>query len=158
MNKIIEKLLSVQFPNITTDVLLQIINATPNPEVATEMLCGLYVEPVIKYKRVNDGKRILTFDLYDKWNEKVEFYYMTDTVRAAYFKRGVKLEEITMENFESLKADMNTPSDDKVYLNIPTGKQEKRSDRMTLESWNKLPYEPTEGELRQREAQDLYPA
>lgn len=38
MNKIMQKLLEVTYPAINTESLLEIVGATPNPEIATEIL------------------------------------------------------------------------------------------------------------------------
>ena len=41
-------------------------------------------------------------------------------------------------------------------LYIPTGKMEERESYMSLSSWERLKYAPTEGEIRQREAENMY--
>ena len=38
MNKIMQKLLELTYPTLNVEGLMEIVNATPNPEIATEML------------------------------------------------------------------------------------------------------------------------
>ena len=138
MNKIMQKLLEVTYPAINTESLLEIVNATPNPEIATEMLCGLYVEPTIVHKRVmSEREGILTFTSFDKWNNRVNYSYLQKDTKSTYFPKGTKVSDVTMENYDSLK--VSSSSVDAVYLNIPTGTVSTRTSYTSLEGWEKLP-------------------
>ena len=79
-NKILKALLQAKFPELDIDALVEIINATPNPEVATEVLCGLYEEPELpmqpaNLKQFNTSSKNITFLSYDKYNERVYYTY-----------------------------------------------------------------------------------
>ena len=133
-----QKLLEVTYPAINTESLLEIVGATPNPEIATEILCGLYVEPAIEHKMVvSEREGILTFTSFDKWNNRVNYSYLQKDTKSTYFPKGTKVSDVTMENFDSLK--VSSSSVDAVYLNIPTGTVSKRTSYTSLEGWEKLP-------------------
>lgn len=133
-----QKLLEVTYPAINTESLLEIVGATPNPEIATEILCGLYVEPAIEHKMVvSEREGVLTFMSFDKWNNRVNYSYLQKDTKSTYFPKGTKVSDVTMENFDSLK--VSSSSVDAVYLNIPTGTVSKRTSYTSLEGWEKLP-------------------
>jgi len=133
-----QKLLEVTYPAINTESLLEIVGATPNPEIATEILCGLYVEPAIEHKMVvSEREGVLTFMSFDKWNNRVNYSYLQKDTKTSYFPKGTKVSDVTMENFDSLK--VSSSHEDAVYLNIPTGTVSKRTSYTSLEGWEKLP-------------------
>ena len=133
-----QKLLEVTYPAINTESLLEIVGATPNPEIATEILCGLYVEPAIEHKMVvSEREGVLTFMSFDKWNNRVNYSYLQKDTKTSYFPKGTKVSDVTMENFDNLK--VSSSSVDAVYLNIPTGTVSKRTSYTSLEGWEKLP-------------------
>lgn len=133
-----QKLLEVTYPAINTESLLEIVGATPNPEIATEILCGLYVEPAIEHKMVvSEREGVLTFMSFDKWNNRVNYSYLQKDTKSTYFPKGTKVSDVTMENFDSLK--VSSSSVDAVYLNIPTGTVSTRTSYTSLEGWEKLP-------------------
>lgn len=133
-----QKLLEVTYPAINTESLLEIVGATPNPEIATEILCGLYVEPAIEHKMVvSEREGVLTFMSFDKWNNRVNYSYLQKDTKTSYFPKGTKVSDVTMENFDSLK--VSSSHEDAVYLIIPTGTVSKRTSYTSLEGWEKLP-------------------
>lgn len=133
-----QKLLEVTYPAINTESLLEIVGATPNPEIATEMLCGLYVEPTIIHKMVvSEREGVLTFMSFDKWNNRVNYSYLQKDTKSTYFPKGTKVSDVTMENYDSLK--VSSSHEEAVYLNIPTGTVSKRTSYTSLEGWEKLP-------------------
>lgn len=133
-----QKLLEVTYPAINTESLLEIVGATPNPEIATEILCGLYVEPAIEHKMVvSEREGVLTFMSFDKWNNRVNYSYLQKDTKTSYFPKGTKVSDVTMENFDSLK--VSSSHEEAVYLNIPTGTVSKRTSYTSLEGWEKLP-------------------
>jgi len=135
MNKIIKELLKSKFANADVDAILEVINVSPNAQIATEILCGLYEEPIVKYSQVeskNEG--ILTFVKYDKWNDKVTYTYYSEDSRGAYFPKGTQKSDVNMDNFESMKVSSSTSGAE--YLYIPTGQLKKCTSTMYLETWN----------------------
>ena len=122
MNKIIEKLLTVTFPTVETNNLLEIVSATPNPELATEILCGLYQEPKFPSQvQENSGdKRVLTFCSYDKWADKVCYSYIKEKTISGYFPKGTVVEDITLDNFKEKQEDWKSGAG-QVHISVKTG-------------------------------------
>ena len=79
--KIESKLLALMYPTVDTVLLMDIITATPNPVVATEILCGLYVRPAIqelpceKFKTYRKQQADFRFVGYNKWDNQVIYCY-----------------------------------------------------------------------------------
>jgi len=85
MNKIIAAALSAKFPNSDIPTLLEIVGATGNPVVATEMLLGIYQNPSIP-KSVRLRGKVHTFISYDKWANSVISSYPSTRSRHNYFE------------------------------------------------------------------------
>ena len=47
MDKLIKALLGAKYPTANIDSLFEIVQQTPNAVVATEILCGVYEEPIL---------------------------------------------------------------------------------------------------------------
>lgn len=75
MNKIIIAALASAKP--TVEQLLEIINATGNVEVATEVILGVYEQPAIEpeCKRVSESEVSIEFISFDKFTNTVTFSY-----------------------------------------------------------------------------------
>jgi len=147
MNNIERKLLSVTLTNVNIDLLEEIINATPNPSVAVEIMCGLYVEPNVPQHILKDDV-VRTLISFDKWNDNVSYSYEQKKTVYEYFPAGTKKEDVSVENYKSLVCGY---SDDAVRIGIVTGEVEIRKDNMRLEQWMKYhatkPYVIKEDEL-----------
>jgi hypothetical protein len=154
--KIIEELLKVKFPTVNTDMLMEIINATPNPILATEIMCGIFVEPTVgSHKRVEHKSRgLCIFKSFNKWDNQVTYSYEEVQTKGAYFPKGTKKEDVTMENFDELSCSSNT--EDCVYLHIPNGKTYERTGNMSFDEWMSLSYVPTEIEEKILNQQKIY--
>lgn len=75
MNKIITAALASAKP--TVEQLLEVINATSNPEVATEIFLGVYETPKIEEvcKRESENEVNVEFVSFDKFNLTVTYSY-----------------------------------------------------------------------------------
>jgi hypothetical protein len=138
MNKISHKLLAMTFPTLNTESLMEIICATPNTEVATEILCGLYTEPKLptKVQELSGDRKILTFVSYNKWDGKVSYSFIREKVITGYFPKGTVETAITLENFNSLKQDWKSGTD-QVQFSMKTGESILDSNSCHSESWLK---------------------
>jgi len=80
---------------------MEVISATPNMDIATEILLGVYQEPVFPTEPVNP-RRITTsginlrFVSYDKFNERVTYSYNRNKTIEGYWLKSE--EEPTKEN------------------------------------------------------------
>jgi hypothetical protein len=136
MNNLERKLIELTFPTVNVDSLMEIIVATPNPTVATEILCGVYVEPeFVKDKLTSEGTA-RTFVLYDKWNEQIKYSYLSELVGYCYFPETVDKSTITSENYESLQCDYGISG--AYRYGVKTGKMEERTDWCSVRDWNRL--------------------
>jgi hypothetical protein len=137
MSKIITALLEAKYPTLNVISLMEIIGNTPNPEVATEILCGLYEEPVIDNKTViNSNGTIYEFQSFDKWKNNVHYSYLDKLTKGGYFPKGTDKNSITMENFDSLQC--TREDNNSIYYYIPTGETALRTNSMYLEDWLRL--------------------
>ena len=148
MNKIIEKLLTVTFPTVDINGLLEVVSSTPNPELATEILCGLYVEPVLPkvVQETSGDKRELTFTCYDKWEDRVHYSYIKEKTIHGYFPKGTVKEEITLENFKEREVSYKSGMD-QVSLYLKTGETIVDTSYCSSSNWLKytnLDYQFTE--------------
>ncbi len=130
MLKITKALLEAKFPALNINSLMEIVAATPNPEVATEILCGLYEEPIVPNKVENRDGVVYTLNSYDKWQNRVNYSYERKITKGAYFPEGTKVSDVTMENFDTLKV-----SSGNNYLHVPTGKTEIATSYEDLSRW-----------------------
>lgn len=87
-----------------TDVLIDIISHTPNPEIAIMKLCGIYKpKEITRIKAKNAAGETLTFASYDEWVDIVHCTLEYPEVKTAYFPKSVSKEDVTLGNFNSLK-------------------------------------------------------
>lgn len=126
------------------NALVDIIAATPSPETALELLCGIYEEPEIaEFSLYND--RIHKFVSYDKFNKQINCEYLDPEKKGHYFPEGTKREDITLDNYQSL---VESPAkDSSVWYSITTDKYIKKSTYIDLDIWNKRAVETKGAEI-----------
>jgi hypothetical protein len=132
MLKIERALLEAKFPTINVDNLLEVVMATPNIKVAIEILCGLYESPEPIVSSVKPDKKEYHFVSYNKWTEEVNYSYQDAKTKASYFPKGTNEEDVTMENFDTLKCDESKGSE---WISIKTGEYSTRHSQMSLVTW-----------------------
>jgi len=149
MNKIIEKLLTVTFPTVEINSLLEIVSATPNPELATEILCGLYVAPVLPEKvKENSGEtpKVMTLKSYDKWRDRVDYTYIREKTIDGYFPKGTDRSTITLENIKELRQDWRS-GQDMMNIVLKTGETVLDNSYCSLSTWLNYSVVKEENEL-----------
>ena len=136
MTNIEKALLSNVFPHVDITLLEEVINATPNTGVATEILCGIYLEPEVPQQVWNDDKtRTYIMDSFNKWTGNVSYHYFTPKKISAYFPPEVKKEDITEDNYQSLRC--GSGDKDAYHHWLPTSEMEKSTTSMELSKWMK---------------------
>lgn len=135
MNNVEKKLIELTFPTVNVDNLMEVINATSNPRVATEILCGIYTEPVFIKDKITSSGVARTFVLYDKWLDQINYSYLQEEIKYEYFPKSVDKETITVENYKSLACGYN---DDAIRHGVKTGVMEKRGDWCSIKDWDRL--------------------
>lgn len=93
MNKLILFALQSKFPADTLDALVEVIEATPNAEVAAMILMGLYELPTLPLTRKThpDSKSTTIIGLvemvgYDKFKDRVDFKYTATSDDTRFFE------------------------------------------------------------------------
>ena len=98
MDKIIVVALKANFPGININAVMDVINATPNPVVATETLLGIYEEPEIAYQSMVERNTVCTFVSFDKYKERVTYKYSRTNTRTNYFLTQEEMDACTEYN------------------------------------------------------------
>jgi hypothetical protein len=93
-NSIVTIALSSKFTAEQIEGVLEIVHATPNPEVAVEILLGIYEEPKLPLEPVNlknfdNTKRNIVLSGYDKFNELVSYKYYTMKTVSGWVENGL---------------------------------------------------------------------
>lgn len=143
MNKIIRAALAAKFQG-NVDNILTVVNATPNPEMATEILLGIY-EPVQLSKKVENRGEFYTLISVDEWSRQVVYSYERKKSISTYFPEGTKKEDVTLENFKSLQKEGKRD----VYIRIETDEIEKIENTTSIESW--FSYKPVKPVIQEEE-------
>jgi hypothetical protein len=153
MNNVEKKLIELTFPTVNIDSIMEVIVATPNARVATEILCGIYIEPVFVKDKLSPSGVARTFAFYDKWNEQVQYSYLNEEIKYAYFPESVDKNTINSENYKSLECSYDEGST--YRFGVKTGVMETRADWCSVREWDKLKdnkFELSEAEMRELNA------
>jgi hypothetical protein len=127
------KLIELTFPNNNVDAIMEIICATGNATIATEKLCGIYVEPQFEHAKIINGLESM-FLSHNPWTETIEFTYLRPITKSGYFPKNVNREDITIETIDSL---LDNNGDDTFYHSIPTGEVTPATGSCKVEHWNR---------------------
>lgn len=145
MEKIMKALLAAKNPTLNVDALLEVVNATTNPQVATEILCGLYTEPLIfslsDLSRISENKDECRFISYDKWTDTVVYSYLKHEVISMYLPKETDIVLITLDNYKEHKVNWRSDGSTKSF-DLHTGKKVEAKSEATLEEWQRKGYEP----------------
>ena len=99
MDQILRVALGTVFPKEKIDSVLEVINATPSPDVATLILLGIYEEPAIEDNAVISDKDC-TFVSYNKWDDQVKYSYLTNDTEHIYIAKDTDTSLITEDNYK----------------------------------------------------------
>ena len=91
MNKIIKAALEARFIGMDVSPVVDVINATPNPIVAAEILLGLYVQPVLP-ETLPDTKTEVNRKIidYDRFKNEVKYSYNSREAVEVWVKKEDK--------------------------------------------------------------------
>ena len=91
MNKIIKAALEAKFVGVDVSPVVDVINATPNPIVAAEILLGLYVQPVLPEilpdTKTEVNRKIID---YDRFKNEVKYSYNSREAVEVWVKKEDK--------------------------------------------------------------------
>ena len=133
MNKIIEVALKGRF--VTEDVtsLMEVITATPNPEMATEILLGVYVKPEIPNVVITPQGLEKTLISVDYWDNVVNYSYEEEERKHLYIDKNLDTSIITPENYKEYEKEYDYANKTSFYLN--TGKMKQRTSSCSILDW-----------------------
>jgi len=84
MNKLIEKALSTKFNLADIPALVELVEQSGNPLVATETLLGVYEQPQINelpHENCDPSYLDKKMISYDKWNDRIQYVAKRNTAR-----------------------------------------------------------------------------
>jgi hypothetical protein len=126
-NSIVTIALSSKFTAEQMEGVLEIIHATPNAEVAVEILLGIYEAPKLPLEPVNpknfdSTKRNIVCSGYDKFNETVSFTYHMMKQKSGWIENGVEVDpaNIASNNRWAEDAARSLKIDEKVFKDTYT--------------------------------------
>lgn len=135
MQNILTVALGTIFPKENIQSIMEVITATPNPDVATEILLGIYQEPVIQSSAMIDGKQCF-FISYNKWDTQVRYYYMTKETKHIYVKKDTDTSLINENNYEEFAVKY---SESVIGHRVTLSNDIKIESHMYLSNWNSKP-------------------
>ncbi len=135
-SKVYKAALESTYHGASVENLLKVIYATPNPEVAMELMLNIYEEPVIKQCVIHDtnGNK-LNFVSFNAFEKEVSYNYQQNKKISIYVDKDVDTSEITCDNYQDYRKSWsdNTKTH---YVTLP--EMETVHSSMSLSSWNKL--------------------
>ncbi len=133
MDKIIQLALGLSYPTDKLLALQNVISATPNPTMATEILLGVYEKPVIPNK-VKDSKGVVRLlKSKDDWKEEVNYTFLQPKRIGNYYPKGTLEKDLNDDNYESLKS--KSSDDDTTYLYFNSKTMEERTGSCAYSDW-----------------------
>jgi hypothetical protein len=132
MNKIIEVALTGKFGAEAVSSLMEVIVATPNPEMATEILLGVYQEPIVP-EMANANKTLVSTN---HWTRTVTYFMEVEVTKHIYIHKEADRSLINIDNYEEFVLPYS--HNDSVGYSLPTGEMktvEKETDLTTWLEW-----------------------
>ena len=131
--KVMYYALASKFGTESVDKIMEVIGATPNPEMATEILLGIYEEPRIPNAVVNAQGLVKTATNIDYWERRVCYSYEEETRKHMYVDKDADTSLITLENYREYQRDYNSDNITSFYL--PTGEMAIRNNSCDFSDW-----------------------
>jgi hypothetical protein len=135
MKTINEIALATKFPQETISSLIEVANATADPTVAIETLLGIYTEPTISQVKT-DTDKLLFFVSYNKWSDRVIYYYNDNASKHIYVSKDTDTDLINEDNYKDFEVKYS--SNCKAF-NVKLSTMKRYEDYESLESWNRRP-------------------
>jgi len=136
MQTILTVALGTIFPKENIDSIMEVIGATPNPDVATQILLGIYQAPGMQTQADIGGVKC-HFIRYDKWTDAVTYWYMQQETKHIYISKDTDKTQITEENYETFKVSYD--SENSVSYSVKLSTQRKVETTCGSEYWNSKP-------------------
>ena len=129
--------LESKFGTESVDKIMEVVGATPNPEMATEILLGIYEEPklesVVIYNRAKGKEQIRTLTSVDFWRNEVQYMYNSERMKYIYIHKDMDRSLITLENYKDYM--LEYADDNAVSYHLPTGEIETTTSSCSISDW-----------------------
>jgi hypothetical protein len=135
MEKIIKLALGLSYPKDKLNALQEIIHATPNPQMATEILLGVYEKPRIPSKVKTKEGQVRVLKEVNFWTETVVYSYLQNKRIGGYYPKGTDSKTLNDNNYKALQC----KDDDAVYLYFNSEEKEEKQSTCSIQDW--LSYE-----------------
>lgn len=136
MNKIMQVALNATFKPEQVNALMEVIGATPNPEMAVELLLGIYEAPVL-LDVVDDRGIIKTLISVNHWENNVRYGYDEEKVIRFYILPDQDKSEVNLENYEQFEQQWRS-GHDLQHLSLPTGEMKHCTGNCDVNQWQRL--------------------
>jgi len=137
MEKIIKVALEGKFGADAVQSIIEIVNATPNPIMATEILLNVYT-PIVLLPQITSGKQVRTLVSSDEWTNSVTYTYEEEVVKSLYLANDCDTSLVTIDNYKEFEVGYNSNGNYK-YFHLPTGEIKTRQNSCGIDEW--LSYE-----------------
>ena len=134
MNKIIEVALKGRFGVEEVTNLMEVIGATPNPEMATEILLGVYTQPKLESVVMDSRGCIRTINSIDYWAGNVHYSYSEEITKHIYVDKDFDTSVITPENYKDYSVDYN--KDNITSFTVRTGEFRDKTSSCSFAEWS----------------------
>ena len=131
MENIIKVALLSKFSAESLPSIMEVINATANPTMATEILLGIYEQPEIPETTVYRDT-VRTVKSVDYWLDQVHYTYEVAETKGFYIHEDTDKDQVTIENYEEFMIDRTNNA---IWISIPTGKTSMSSSWCSIDSW-----------------------
>lgn len=135
--KVMYYALASKFGTESVDKFMEVVGATPNPEMATEILLGIYEEPklesVVVYNRAKGQDQFRTLISVDFWRDEVCYQYNSERIKYIYIHKDADRSLITPENY--LDYVLEYTDDNAVGYHLPTGEIETKTSTCSISDW-----------------------
>lgn len=136
MEKIIKVALLSKFSAEALPSIMEVINATPNPLIATEILLGTYEQPELPATSMCRNT-LRTLKSVDYWNNQVRYTYESEETKGIYIHKDTDSDLVTIDNYEEFMIDRCEYPDSSVWISVPTGNMNTSSSSTSIDEWLK---------------------
>ena len=138
MEKLIKCALGTKFHAEQIDAVMEVINGTPNPQVATEILLGIYEEPLFADKHTISNREC-KFEGFDKWTNQVSYSYVKNKEVHIYIKKGTDQSLINKDNYKEFQVPYKSGEIDGCYIKLDELiTVDDRCDASNWRSWGRI--------------------
>ena len=135
--KVMHYALMSKFGTESVDKIMEVVCATPNPEMAVEILLGIYeetkLESVVVYRGVKGQEQFRTLMSVDFWKNEVHYQYNAEITKYIYIHKDTDRSLITPENYTEFV--LKHSDEDSVGYYLLTGEIETRTSYCTISEW-----------------------